>query len=199
MWVYLCTALLFFLLLNTEELHFILFPLLFKRVFGLRRNPSPKFGGTRWYPAHCCGNFVVALYCIMEKGWHGVRDTDILKKILIIWKIHGSFQEHNIWWLLINYNNNNNNNKAFKSQTSWGRLELKPSRSNQGSGTWIAVFQALLSKAKSLGIFYPFKSHFIASTQVNFGLPLPLFTLLSWLRIPLLTLDEFIVSIDFVL
>ncbi|XP_066306951.1 uncharacterized protein [Miscanthus floridulus] len=31
--------------------------------------------------------------------------------------------------------NNNNNNKAFKSQTSWGRLELKPIRSNQGSGT----------------------------------------------------------------
>ena len=31
--------------------------------------------------------------------------------------------------------NNNNNNKAFKSQTSWGRLELKPTRSNQGSGT----------------------------------------------------------------
>jgi len=26
---------------------------------------------------------------------------------------------------------NNNNNKAFKSQTSWGRLELNPSRSNQ--------------------------------------------------------------------
>ena len=68
-----------------------------------------------------------------------------------------------------------------------GRLELKPSRSNQGSGTWIAVFQALLSKAKSLGIFHPFKSPFIASTQVNFGLPLPLFTLLSWLRIPLRT------------
>ena len=32
-------------------------------------------------------------------------------------------------------NNNNNNNKAFKSQTSWGRLELKPNRNNQGSGT----------------------------------------------------------------
>ncbi|XP_066400332.1 kinetochore protein NUF2 homolog isoform X2 [Miscanthus floridulus] len=31
--------------------------------------------------------------------------------------------------------NNDNNNKAFKSQTSWGRLELKPSRSNQGSST----------------------------------------------------------------
>jgi len=31
--------------------------------------------------------------------------------------------------------NNNNNNKAFKSQTSWGMLELKPIRSNQGSGT----------------------------------------------------------------
>ena len=67
---------------------------------------------------------------------------------------------------------NNNNNKAFKSQTSWGRLELKPNRSNQDSGT-------------SLGIFHPFKSHFIASTQVNFGLPLSLFTLLSWFRIPL--------------
>ena len=86
-----------------------------------------------------------------------------------------------------NNNNNKNNNKAFKSQTSWGRLELKPNRSNQGSGTWIAVFQAFLSKAKSLGIFYPFKSPFIASTQVNFGLSLPLFTLLSWLRIPLCT------------
>ena len=83
--------------------------------------------------------------------------------------------------------NYNNNNKTFKSQTSRGRLELKPIRSNQGSGTWIAVFQALLSKAKSLGIFHPFKSPFIASTQVNFGLPLPLFTLLSWLRIPLRT------------
>ena len=81
----------------------------------------------------------------------------------------------------------NNNNKAFKSETSWSRLELKPSRSNQGSGTWIAVFQTLLSKAKSLGIFHPFKSLFIASTQVNFGLSLPLFTLLSWLRIPLRT------------
>ena len=45
-----------------------------------------------------------------------------------------------------------------------------------------SCFQALLSKAKSLGIFHPFKSPFIASTQVNFGLPLPLFTLLSWLR-----------------
>ena len=98
------------------------------------------------------------------------------------------------WWTSINHwphnnnnNNNKNNNKAFKSQTSWGRLELKPSRSNQGSGTWIAVFQALLSKAKSLGIFHHFKSPFIASTQVNFSLPLPLFTLLSWLRIPLRT------------
>jgi len=69
-------------------------------------------------------------------------------------------------------NKNNNNNKAFKSQTSWGRLELKPSKSNQGLGTWITFFHALLSKAKSLDIFYPFKSSFIASTQVNFGLPL---------------------------
>jgi len=79
------------------------------------------------------------------------------------------------------------NNKAVKSETSWDRLELKPSRSNQGSGTWIAVFEALLSKAKSLDIFHPFKSPFIASTQVNFGLSLSLFMLLSWLRIPLRT------------
>ena len=41
-------------------------------------------------------------------------------------------------------------NKVFKSQTSWGTLELKHNRSNQGSSTWIAVFQELLSKAKSL-------------------------------------------------
>ena len=27
--------------------------------------------------------------------------------------------------------NNNNNNKAIKSQTSWGRLELKPNRNNR--------------------------------------------------------------------
>ena len=40
------------------------------------------------------------------------------------------------------------------------RLELKPTRSNQGSDTWIAVFQALLSKAKSFG--------YIPSFQVSF-------------------------------
>jgi len=45
----------------------------------------------------------------------------------------------NIIMTTILRNNNNNNNKAFKSQTSWGRLELKPIRSNQGSGTRIAV------------------------------------------------------------
>ena len=97
------------------------------------------------------------------------------------------FSKPNTEFKLRRYNNNNNNNKAFKSQTSWGRLELKPSRSNQGSGTWIAVFQALLSKANSLDIFHPFTSPFIASTQVNFGLPLPLFTLLSCLKISLRT------------
>ena len=85
------------------------------------------------------------------------------------------------------FREHNNNNKAFKSQTRWGRPELKLSRSNQGSGTRIVVFQALLCNAKSLGIFHSFKSHFIASIQVNFGLPLYLFTLLSWLRIPLRT------------
>ena len=48
-------------------------------------------------------------------------------------------------YAMVVYNNNNNNNKAYKSQTSWGRLELKPSRSNQCSGTRIVVFQTLLS------------------------------------------------------
>ena len=63
---------------------------------------------------------------------------------------------------------------------------MKPNKACRLKMT-LASTQALLSKAKSLGIFHPFKSPFIASTQVNFGLPLPLFMLLSWLRIPLRT------------
>ena len=48
----------------------------------------------------------------------------------------------------------------------------------------MAAFQALLSKQRSLGIFQLFKSLFIASPHVSFGLPLPLLTLISSLRTP---------------
>jgi hypothetical protein len=65
--------------------------------------------------------------------------------------------------------------------------ELKGKRPNHGSGTWIASFQALLSKHNSFGIFHSFKSLLIASSHVKFGRPLPLFTLLSHLMIPLCT------------
>jgi hypothetical protein len=54
---------------------------------------------------------------------------------------------------------------------------------SHGSGTSIAAFQALLSKQRSLGISQPFRSLFIASPHISFGLPLPLLTLVSWLRI----------------
>ena len=128
----------------------------------------------------CCA-FLNLDHCIQLQPKFGLLFTLVALLQPQIW----TSSEHLVPLFILG--SNNNNNKAFKSQTSWGRLELKPSRSHQGSGTWIAVFQALLSKAKSLGIFHPFKSPFIASTQVNFGLPLPLFTLLSWLRIPLRT------------
>ena len=119
---------------------------------------------------------------VTSSGVHQQKESDFRPKMRTC-EITQSKEVQILWTI----NNNNNNNKAFKSQISWGRLELKSSRSNQGSGTGIAVFQALISKAKSLGILYHFKSSFIASTQVNFGLLLPLFTLLSWLRIPLRT------------
>ena len=48
---------------------------------------------------------------------------------------HNTFKNSRRLFIRLKYVINNNNNKAFKSQTSWGRLELKPSRSNQGSGT----------------------------------------------------------------
>jgi hypothetical protein len=35
---------------------------------------------------------------------------------------------------------------------------LKGEKPNHGSGTWIASFQALLSKHNSIGIFHSFKS-----------------------------------------
>jgi hypothetical protein len=64
---------------------------------------------------------------------------------------------------------------------------LKGKRSNHGSGTWIASFQALLSKHSSFGIFHSFKSLLIASSHVKFGRSLSLFTLLTRLMIPLCT------------
>jgi hypothetical protein len=64
---------------------------------------------------------------------------------------------------------------------------LKGKMPNHGLGTWIASFQALLSKHNSIGIFHFFKSLLIASSHVKFGHPLPLFTLLSCLMMPLCT------------
>ena len=55
--------------------------------------------------------------------------------------------------------NNNNNNIVFFSQASWGRLEMKPKwNKGHGSGTLIASFQALISKAISLEIFQSLRS-----------------------------------------
>jgi hypothetical protein len=64
---------------------------------------------------------------------------------------------------------------------------LKGKRPNNGSDTWIASFQRFLSKYSSIGIFHSFKSLLIASSHVKFGQPLPLFTLLSRLMMPLCT------------
>jgi hypothetical protein len=50
----------------------------------------------------------------------------------------------------------------------------KGKQPNHGLGTWIASFQALLSKHNSIGIFHSFKSLLIASSHVKFGCPLPL-------------------------
>ena len=52
---------------------------------------------------------------------------------------------------------------------------------------WIAVFHSLLFNAKSLGIFYSFKSPCTASSHISFGISLLLFPLLSHFRIPLHT------------
>jgi hypothetical protein len=46
---------------------------------------------------------------------------------------------------------------------------LKGKRPNHGLGTWIASFQALLSKHNSIEIFHSFKSLLIASSHVKFG------------------------------
>ena len=81
-----------------------------------------------------CLNMVVILipsYC------HGLssRRASLMICLVITFDCSYFFTAHNTAYCALYNNNNNNNNKAFKSQTSWGRLELKPSRSNQGSGT----------------------------------------------------------------
>ena len=62
------------------------------------------------------------------------------------------------------------------SQTSWGRLEMKPLR----SGTLIASLQALISKAISLEIFQSLMSLLTDSSHVSLGLPLPLFITINY-------------------
>jgi hypothetical protein len=64
---------------------------------------------------------------------------------------------------------------------------LKGKKPNYGSGTWIAYFQAFLSKHNFIGIFHSFKSLLIVFSHVKFGRPLSLFTLLSCLIMPLCT------------
>jgi hypothetical protein len=72
---------------------------------------------------------------------------------------------------------------SLLSQASWGRLEMKPKKDEKtgrhikgqkehktkrghGSGTLIANLQALLSIAKSLGIFHSLRSLLTDSSQV---------------------------------
>ena len=65
---------------------------------------------------------------------------------------------------------------------------MKSKRNNgHGSGTLIASFQALVSKAISLEIFQSLRSLLTNSSQVSLGLPLPLFTLSTRSRTPLRT------------
>jgi hypothetical protein len=59
---------------------------------------------------------------------------------------------------------------------------LKGKRPNHSSGTWIASFQALLSKHNSIEIFHSFKSLLIVFSHIKFGRPLLIFTLLSHVK-----------------
>ena len=63
--------------------------------------------------------------------------------------------------------------QSLLSQTSWGRLEMKPKRhEGHGSGTLIASLQALLSKANS-EISQSLRYLLIDLFQISLGLPLP--------------------------
>ena len=65
---------------------------------------------------------------------------------------------------------------------------MKPKRNkDHGTGTLIASFQALLSKAIPLEIFQTLRSLLTDSSQVSLGLPLSLFTLSTRSRTPLST------------
>jgi hypothetical protein len=67
------------------------------------------------------------------------------------------------------------------SKLGHARVKNPIEPTSQVSGTCIAVFHALIFKAKSLSISHPFKYPFSASSRVNFGLPL-LFSSLFRLR-----------------
>ena len=98
------------------------------------------------------------------------------------WKVADLYQEHCqhschicilyplFVYAMVVYNNNNN--KAYKFQTSWGRLELKPSRSNQGSGTWIVVF-LLLPLPKLTSVFLCLSSCYYPGLGFHYA-PVPL-------------------------
>jgi hypothetical protein len=64
---------------------------------------------------------------------------------------------------------------------------LQGKRTHHDPGMWIASFQALIFKHNCFRIFYSFKSLLIASSHDKFGRPLPPFTLLSRLMMPLCT------------
>jgi hypothetical protein len=63
---------------------------------------------------------------------------------------------------------------------------LKGKRLNHDSGTWIAFFKHFYQNT-TLWEIPSFKSLLIVSSHVKFGRPLPLFTLLSCLMMPLCT------------
>ena len=90
-----------------------------------------------------------------------------------------------ICWLLYSIQQQQQQ-QSLLSQTSWGRLEMKPKRhKGHGSGTLIASLQALLSKTNSSEISQSLRSLLTDSSQVSLGLPLPLFTLSTRFSTPL--------------
>jgi hypothetical protein len=83
-------------------------------------------------------------------------------------------------------NDNNNNNKAFYSQAIWGSLELKPNENHKSRFKHMDSFFSMHSYSRLNPWVYSILLSFlfIASSHINFGLPLSLFTFLSCLRIP---------------
>ena len=61
-----------------------------------------------------------------------VRETSLFMMLLPFVMLQVRLQcltQKNGYEMFLNNNNNNNNNIAFQSQASWGRLELKPTKS----------------------------------------------------------------------